>query len=386
MVLTFENLYQIVSLSLAFLFSFYLLFNKAKGYKSNIYIGLFIFYMGLESLEVLLNQASFYSSNPNLYLIIPNLGFLIYPIFFFYIKSIAFKGHQLTKKDFIHALPYLFILVLSLFQYYSQPLEVKKQIMTDPELKPWFITVFYYALRIQAFIYLYLSIKVAYRFKKIVSENYSTINKRNYKWILQLTYVFLYFVIIALVSNILRFGIGGHWDKKLFYVLIPINIAFFIWIIYKAMSQPYLFNGVDANIKLLKEYLKEKELLEKNNQATKNLANEDPIKLKIENYMETQEAYLNPSLTLFELADGLNMPSIELSLFLNKSLNKNFFDFVNEYRIKKAMEILKETSKKEYTILEILYEVGFNSKSSFNTAFKKYTNLTPTKYRLNNSK
>ena len=143
MVLTFENLYQIVSVSLAFLFSFYLLFNKTKGRKSNIYIGLFIFYMGLENIEVLLTQTSFYSSNPNLYLITPNLAFLIYPIFFFYIKSIAFKGHQLTKKDFIHALPYLSIVVLSLFQYYFQPLEVKKQIMTDPELKPWFITVFY---------------------------------------------------------------------------------------------------------------------------------------------------------------------------------------------------------------------------------------------------
>jgi len=99
--------------------------------------------------------------------------------------------------------------------------------------------------------------------------------------------------------------------------------------------------------------------------------------------MESQEAYLNPSLTLFELANGLDMPSIELSLFLNKSLNKNFFDFVNEYRIRKAMEILQDPNKREYTVLEILYEVGFNSKSSFNTAFKKYTKLTPTQYRKN---
>ena len=65
----------------------------------------------------------------------------------------------------------------------------------------------------------------------------------------------------------------------------------------------------------------------------------------------------------------------------NHNLNQHFFDFVNEYRIKKAMEILADASKNHLTVLEILYEVGFNSKSSFNTAFKKYTKQTPTEYR-----
>ena len=65
---------------------------------------------------------------------------------------------------------------------------------------------------------------------------------------------------------------------------------------------------------------------------------------------------------------------------LKNSANKTF-DFVNEFRIKEAMNILKDTSKSKLTILEILYEVGFNSKSSFNTAFKKHTGKTPTQHR-----
>lgn len=62
-------------------------------------------------------------------------------------------------------------------------------------------------------------------------------------------------------------------------------------------------------------------------------------------------------------------------------MDKHFFDFVNEYRIKKAIQILKDRTQKELTVLEILYQVGFNSKSSFNTSFKKYTGKTPTDYR-----
>jgi len=72
-----ENLYHVLALSLTFLFSFYLLFNKTKGRKNNIYIGLFIFCLGLGNLEVILTQSSFYSSYLNLYLISPSLNFLL---------------------------------------------------------------------------------------------------------------------------------------------------------------------------------------------------------------------------------------------------------------------------------------------------------------------
>ena len=64
-----------------------------------------------------------------------------------------------------------------------------------------------------------------------------------------------------------------------------------------------------------------------------------------------------------------------------KNFNQHFFDFINEYRIKEAMKILKDPTKKEFTVLEILYEVGFNSKSAFNTTFKKNTCDTPTQFK-----
>jgi YesN/AraC family two-component response regulator len=97
--------------------------------------------------------------------------------------------------------------------------------------------------------------------------------------------------------------------------------------------------------------------------------------------MTEAEPYLDPSLTIQELANRINMPVRDLSVLINHHMNQHFFDFVNEFRIQKAMEILKNQSKNHLTILEILYEVGFNSKSSFNTSFKKYTTLTPTDYR-----
>lgn len=257
--------------------------------------------------------------------------------------------------------------------------------LTGEGLFEFFIPVVYTILHAQALIYMVLSILVVKRFKQIVKENYSNYNKRNYKWIYQLNFVFVYFIISDLVRNYLRFFIDESTINISIYISAPINILFLLWLMYKAISQPYLFNGIDSNIKLLDELLKEQDVHKK--QMTKNGITDDnnlqtnELNLKLESLMSTDKPFLNPSLAIFDLAKELDLPSSELSIFLNKCLNKNFFDFINEYRINEAKKLLVSSERKNHTILEILYEVGFNSKSSFNTAFKKFTNKTPTEYR-----
>ena len=97
--------------------------------------------------------------------------------------------------------------------------------------------------------------------------------------------------------------------------------------------------------------------------------------------MKEKEPFLDSSLTIQDLANQMNVNVRDISVLINQTMGQHFFDFINQYRIEKAKSILKNPEKKNLTVLEILYEVGFNSKSSFNTAFKNYTNLTPTQYR-----
>ncbi len=70
-----------------------------------------------------------------------------------------------------------------------------------------------------------------------------------------------------------------------------------------------------------------------------------------------------------------------LSQIINESLGQNFFDFINHYRIEEAKRMLTQTLDEHITVLEVLYEVGFNSKSAFNTAFKRHTGVTPTEFK-----
>jgi AraC-like DNA-binding protein len=97
--------------------------------------------------------------------------------------------------------------------------------------------------------------------------------------------------------------------------------------------------------------------------------------------MNKEKPYLMSSLTLKELADKLDMNPRILSQIINDRKKQNFYDFINSYRIEDAKLLLANPAKRKMTILEILYGVGFNSKSVFNTTFKKYTGLTPSEYK-----
>lgn len=97
--------------------------------------------------------------------------------------------------------------------------------------------------------------------------------------------------------------------------------------------------------------------------------------------MRESEIFLDSSLNIQQLAEKIDMPVKDLSMLINHEMGQHFFDFINQFRIQKAMEFLRDPTRSEQSVLEILYEVGFNSKSSFNTWFKKISHLTPTEYR-----
>lgn len=97
-------------------------------------------------------------------------------------------------------------------------------------------------------------------------------------------------------------------------------------------------------------------------------------------YMERHKPYLNPSLTIHELATGLKMPPHVLSKVINEGFGQNFFDFVNAYRVSEFKQVMAAPQARQYTLLALALEVGFNSKTAFNRAFKKQTDQSPREY------
>jgi YesN/AraC family two-component response regulator len=86
-------------------------------------------------------------------------------------------------------------------------------------------------------------------------------------------------------------------------------------------------------------------------------------------------------LTLQQLADKLQLPTYQVSQAINEGMKKNFYDLVNGYRVEEAKRLLVDLKNKNYTILSVGFEAGFNSKTTLNTVFKKFTGFTPTEFR-----
>jgi len=98
--------------------------------------------------------------------------------------------------------------------------------------------------------------------------------------------------------------------------------------------------------------------------------------------MVKDKLYLNPNLSLSQLAYHINIPPYYLSMIF-KFLNTNFYDYINSYRVKEVIEKLSDEKNDKYNIVALAFESGFNSKASFQRIFKNHTGMTPTEYKNN---
>ncbi|NIF04859.1 helix-turn-helix domain-containing protein [Chryseobacterium sp. Tr-659] len=197
-------------------------------------------------------------------------------------------------------------------------------------------------------------------------------------------------------------GINLNWLEYIILVLLIVNI---IYVIYNLFYDPKSLNFFINTVFLLVIYfvayysLKQKEIypLEEKQRDELIAINDDSdseeikrklisdeelekIKTSLEDIMETHKPYLDSELNLIRLAEMLSVSTHHLSYVINTGFGKNFFQYVNEFRVDYAKHLLKKTDNK-LSILGIAYESGFNSKTSFNTTFKKMTGQTPSEFR-----
>ncbi|WP_080779693.1 helix-turn-helix domain-containing protein [Chryseobacterium phocaeense] len=299
---------------------------------------------------------------------------LVMPLFYLYVNAVCYSDFTLQRKHLLHLIPFIAVNLILVPRLYLSEGAAKEDFFKDMWHSP---EMFFYQLiaELQYFFYIVMVFSVLKKYKKIYLENYTNPNTLSYKWLSQLTKIFLFIHLCIILKNIVRYS----QDRDLFIWLNIVAGTVFLltscWFILKALNYPELFRRIDSTLQPAEDFAETLETQIKTDEI-KSFQIE-----QLRNYMVEKEPFLDPSLTIQQLADQVKIPVRDLSVLINHHINQHFFDFVNEYRVKKSMTILKDPTKKEVTVLEILYEVGFNSKSSFHTYFKKYTNQTPTEFR-----
>lgn len=281
-------------------------------------------------------------------------GFLFGPLLYLYAKSITNKDFSLRPTDAVHLIIFMAALLTVLF----------------PTGIPFVYR--YSALFLQTTPYLIACFILILRYRKEIKDYYSTTDKLNLTWMLYVVGAFFFMWMVDLSDfTLASFGaISEAGDSRMVFLSLAINFAFAILIFYKALQHPEIFAGFPENEKHRKY---EKSHLTKNEK-------QDYLR-RLEQYFTDKKPFLNPELTINDVANAISVPPRYLSQVINEALQKNFYDLINSYRIEEAKRKLKSDDDPKRTVLEVLYDSGFNSKSAFNTAFKKHTGYTPTQFK-----
>lgn len=362
----------IISLFISLFLAFFVLVVKTKHKISNVLFSAFLIVIAIDASGPLFNLMV--NGPSNLGMLRNTLAFLQIPIFYLYVVSVCYSGFKLKSKYLIHLLPFLIANVVLLPRFYTVDIASKidfiihRQNMIELQFN-------HVLIHLQVVVYFTAVFMLLRKAKKLYLENYAGANISSYNWLFQFTSVLTILYLLALVKNIFKFSDYPYISEWINIGILIFQLFIVCWYLFKALNHPGLFRNIDSKLKLVSDLiLEEKKIVPET-------LNKDLLKLK--KYMIEEKSFLNPDLTIQDVSKDMNVPVRELSVLINHQLGQHFYDFVNTYRIENAMEILKDSSKTKVTILEILYEVGFNSKSSFNTAFKKHTGNTPTNYRKN---
>ncbi|NQZ08990.1 MAG: AraC family transcriptional regulator [Algicola sp.] len=358
------------------LVALFLLSIRSGNQVSNRFLAFFLFITALDISNFIFTD--FYGTHLNLDMLRANCAALLAPTLYFYVKSVIYNDLTFKAKDLVHSLSFVLICLLFVPRFHLVD-DVAKRAFYD-NLAPLFeVIVVNVLLHLQIGFYLTLIFKLLSRYQSTVLNNYSDADKLTKQWLNNFMLLFLIVFLIALLRNVIKFT---QWQALLNVVtplMMAVTLGFVCWILWQALHHPGIFQGISTTVE---------SLVPQSDSATPNQKDKgiddseaEPILARLKAHMSQQKPYLEPALNIDTLAQQLDLTAQDISTLLNRHLGLHFFDFINSYRVNAAADILAAKKYQDKTILDTLYEVGFNSKSSFNTAFKKQLKMTPSQFR-----
>jgi AraC-like DNA-binding protein len=339
------------SLFMAF---FYLLHRNKYGYANRILSAMmfcfslligFTLFLSIDEHNVLVKY-----HKP--FFILSQVSFLIGPLLLFYIRSLLNPNWKISKRDAVHIIPFIIAVACS-FVIISNN-------------KSFIIWIYpgrlYLALSIsvQMLLYFFLSVRALHACGLTVRLFFSFLNDPRVHWI-------RFFLIGYVVLWLIQFNLFIGWDvlrspgwcPYTFSLYFLASFIFFNGIVYLHLKKPDLFiQQKKYRYSILKE------------------SDKEAYRDKVYSAIVHKRLYLQPTLTLIGLSREISIAPCHLSQIINESYRTNFCDFINGFRVEESKRLLSQFSGKR-NIIDIAFESGFNSKSAFNHAFKKFTGLTP---------
>lgn len=290
----------------------------------------------------------------------------------FYVVNLTDSTRKFKRKDLLFFIPTAIYLIFR-FTLFAQNLEFKVW-FNENYYNPFADTIIFVTEFAWNIALLYFSIKHYKHYRKWLNENFSDTEKIKFDWLRNFLYVFTFVLILGAIfdftdSFIFKLSYIQYFYFEMILAFATYYLAIAGYLRSQTIELDFFSNEEPENRKSL---LSEKEL--------------EKLKVKLQNLMCDEKPYLEPQLTLTDLSRQIGVNSAILSYAINNGFGKNFNDFINEFRIVAVKEKLTNGDAENSNLLGIAFDCGFNSKATFNRAFKKFTGVSPKEFQTSKFK
>ena len=364
----FSFIYLFIAL-IGFFVAIIINFNPTINTIAKALISSFIFIHSFFIFHIFFSLTNFQYHFPNSYRMSTIFSFLYGPLLYFYFKRIT-QDYKFKAWDLLHLLPSL-VLAFYLVPIYLLTKDEKLALLLAKASGEFTQTKDFEVITLVATKLLSLVVYGILIARLYLKSKYKTLyDQEHLRWQKYILGIHIVYVVAYAIYGFMI--INNLYSNLLFHAQIIAMALMVLYIAYSAYIQPNVFSAMEFTTGYpFHKYEK--------SGLTDSLSLE--LKSKILQLMENEKIYKENNLNLEQLADKLNTNRHNTSQVINEHFNQSFHELVNTYRINEAKQLLKDDKEKSLNIIEIAYEVGYNNKATFNKAFKKYTNLTPSQFQ-----
>lgn len=347
-----------------------ILFIQKRGDRiANRILGILLLLLSSNIAFFLMTEFYEFEISVSLFLVIQSLPLLYGPLLYFYTNPAGAPSSG-RNRFIYHFLPAACVVVLSLLFLLPGPgAEIEALKINHGGFLRTVILCLIGSQLLHMLFYNVLILRSLNSDKKITQGNGNRHFSTADRWYRQLIkgYSFFLMIMTLFYLSIISGLYYSYKDEMTHFVILAISI-FIHAIAFKTYLQPEIISDSPRLISA------------KYNNVSLSQTQKDQYRNLLESYMEQQKPYHASELKLNDLAGALSIQAHIISRIINEQFGQNFFDFINSYRIEEAKQRLNHPESQE-TILAIAFDVGFNSKTAFNRAFKKHTRMTPSQFK-----
>ena len=380
----FINGLNIAGLFLSLLFIMLILSKKNKSLKDYL-LAFFIFLLGTFLFIKYIVRKDLTDSFPIVTYFDIYYWVLLGPTLYIYtmISTKGIKGWQ--SKHLLVFTPALIVTLCFAKYLFQNPANFFKE---EPKL-PVYVLIGYYVWLLNSVVFYILTIVRLKKHQKDIQQYYSFSEPVDLKWLYYLSNGFAVYLFFLIFRSISKNAFGLELPFGSYSISIFVMLIYIFGIGYFGYRQPGIFNNPDfqlsgSGLQEIKKNTNNNGKLYEKSGLEKQEAQR--ILISLESIMNSEEPYLKGDLDLTALADLIKVSPHKLSQALNVHLHKNFFDYINGYRIEKVKEYLSDDKKNHFKIESLAFDCGFYSKSTFYKIFKRNEGITPAEFRLKHQK